>query len=118
MCIRDSPYTYYTKVTREDSDAIFAFLQSLEAVQNPVDRNTLPFPFSIRLLMKGWNLLFFRPGAFEPVIGRSAEWNRGAYLVEGLGHCGACHTPKNMLGATRPPRPSAAANSRAGSRLP
>ncbi|QDJ09451.1 Cytochrome c [Roseomonas mucosa] len=95
------PYTYYTKVTREDSDAIFAFLQSLEAVQNPVDRNTLPFPFSIRLLMKGWNLLFFRPGAFEPVIGRSAEWNRGAYLVEGLGHCGACHTPKNMLGGDK-----------------
>ncbi|MCK8787850.1 cytochrome c [Roseomonas sp. NAR14] len=95
------PYTYYTRVTREDSDAIFAFLRSLEPVRNPVDRSTLPFPLDIRLAMLGWNMLFFTPQTFEPDPGRSAEFNRGAYLVEGLGHCGACHTPMNMLGASR-----------------
>ena len=51
--------------------------------------------------MAGWNLLYFREGEFEPNAGKSAEWNRGAYLVEGAGHCAACHTPKNVLGATK-----------------
>jgi mono/diheme cytochrome c family protein len=95
------PYTYYTKVSRADSDDIFAYLQTLEPAPNSVDRNTLPFPFNIRTVMLGWNLLFFKPGEFTPDPARSAEFNRGAYLVEGLGHCGACHTPMNNLGANK-----------------
>src|SRR5690606_11424013 len=59
------------------------------------------FPFNIRAVMRVWNGLFFEPGRFQPVIGRTDEWNRGAYLVEGLGHCGACHTPVNALGGSR-----------------
>ncbi|MBV9783472.1 MAG: c-type cytochrome [Acidisphaera sp.] len=93
------PYTYYTKVTRADSDAIYAFLRTLPAVHNAVDRDTLPFPFKVRALMLGWNEMFFRAGTFEADPQRSAEYNRGAYLVEGLGHCGACHTPMNWAGA-------------------
>jgi mono/diheme cytochrome c family protein len=71
---------------------------SLPAVRNPVDSNHLPFPLDIRLSMAAWNALYFSPGPFAPVSGKSPEWNRGAYLVEGPAHCGMCHTPKNMLG--------------------
>ena len=68
---------------------------------NAVNRRTLPFPFSVRALMIGWNSLFFKPSPFVPDPQRSAEFNRGAYLVEGLGHCGACHTPLNAFGANK-----------------
>jgi mono/diheme cytochrome c family protein len=95
------PYPFYTRVTRADTDAIFAYLRSLPPVVNRVNRNTLPFPFNIRLSMLGWNALFFKPAGFVPEPGRSDEFNRGAYLVEGLGHCGACHTPLNVLGANK-----------------
>jgi mono/diheme cytochrome c family protein len=95
------PYTYYTKVTRADSDAIFAYLRSLDPVSNTVNRNTLPFPFNIRSSMSAWNALFFTPGVFKPDPNKSEEFNRGAYLVEGLGHCGACHTPLNAFGANK-----------------
>ena len=95
------PYTYYTKVSREDVDAIYAFLRSLTPVSNAVDRDTLPFPFSIRASMIGWDALFFTPGRFEPDPQKSKDFNRGAYLVEGLGHCGACHTPMNAVGASQ-----------------
>ncbi|WP_407165741.1 c-type cytochrome [Bradyrhizobium sp. ORS 111] len=95
------PYPYYTKVERSDLDAMYQYLRALPPVENRVNRNTLPFPFNIRLLMKGWNALFFTPGSFTPDPARSAEFNRGAYLVEGLGHCGACHTPFNAFGASQ-----------------
>ena len=95
------PYPWYTKVTRKDVDAIYAYLRTLPAVENRVNRNTLPFPFNIRLSMIGWNALFFTPGEFKPDPKRSDEFNRGAYLVEGLGHCGACHTPFNSFGASQ-----------------
>lgn len=95
------PYPYYTKVERGDLDAIYAYLRTLPPVENRVDRDTLPFPFNIRLLMKGWNTLFFTPGTFKPDPARSVEFNRGAYLVDGLGHCGACHTPFNAFGASK-----------------
>ncbi len=95
------PYTYYTKVTRADSDAIYAYLRSLDPVSNTVNRSTLPFPFSIRTSMAAWNALFFTPGAFKPDPNKSEDFNRGAYLVEGLGHCGACHTPLNAFGANK-----------------
>jgi mono/diheme cytochrome c family protein len=95
------PYPYYSKVTRADVDAIYAYLRTLPPVTNTINRNTLPFPFNIRLSMSGWNALFFTPGPFVPDPKRSDEFNRGAYLVEGLGHCGACHTPFNAFGASK-----------------
>jgi mono/diheme cytochrome c family protein len=95
------PYPYYTKVTRRDADAIFDYLRSLAPVSNSVNRTTLPFPFSIRTAMLGWDALFFSSGTFAPDSKRSEQFNRGAYLVEGLGHCGACHTPLNALGANK-----------------
>ena len=95
------PYTYFTRMPRADTDAIFAYLNTLEPVNNAVDRNALPFPFNIRASMLAWNALFFEPGEFRPDPNRSAEWNRGAYIVEGPAHCGACHTPKNLLGGDR-----------------
>jgi len=95
------PYPFYTRVARTDTDAIYAYLRSLAPVVNRVNRNTLPFPFNIRLSMLGWNALFFKPAGFVPEPGRSEEFNRCAYLVEGLGHCGACHTPLNVLGANK-----------------
>ena len=95
------PYPSYTKVRREDVDAIFAYLQSLPAHRNKTREHRLDFPFSIRSLIPTWQLLFFEPGAFEADEQRSAAWNRGAYLVNGLGHCNACHTDRDAFGATR-----------------
>jgi mono/diheme cytochrome c family protein len=95
------PYTNYTKVTRDDVLAIRAYLNTVPAVRNAVKSNQLPFPLSIRWSMIVWDKLFFTPGTFHPAANKSAEYNRGAYLAEGLGHCGACHTPKNFLGADK-----------------
>jgi mono/diheme cytochrome c family protein len=95
------PYTYYTKLTRDDALAIRAYLNTVPAVHNPVRPDQLPFPLDVRASMIAWNALFFTPGPFVPVAGKSAEWNRGAYLAEGLGHCGLCHTPKNLLGGDK-----------------
>jgi mono/diheme cytochrome c family protein len=92
------PYTYYTKMTREDVIAIRAYLDTLQPVRNLVQANQLPFPFNQRETMLGWNEFYFRPGEFKPNRGRSPEWNRGAYLVAGAEHCGLCHTPKNAMG--------------------
>lgn len=95
------PYPNYTKLTHDDVMAIRAYLRTVKAVNNKVDRSTLPFPFSIRSGMRAWNGLFFKEGEFKPDPNKSAEWNRGAYLVQGPGHCGACHTPKNVAGADK-----------------
>jgi mono/diheme cytochrome c family protein len=92
------PYTYMTKTSREDALAIRAYLNTVPAVRNPVRTNQLPFPFNIRLGLAAWDQLYFTPGPFHPDPNKSAEWNRGAYLVEGLMHCGLCHTPKNFAG--------------------
>lgn len=99
------PYNYYTRVTREDADAIFAYLRTLPKVEKRIDRNRLPFPFNIRWLVTFWNWLFLDEGPYRPDASKSAEWNRGAYLVEGLGHCQACHTPRNRLGGAKNDRP-------------
>jgi mono/diheme cytochrome c family protein len=93
------PYTFYTKVTRDDVNAIYAYLRSLKPVRNAVTVDELRFPFDIRLTQLFWRELYFTPGVFQPDPAKSAAWNRGAYLVEGLGHCGACHSPRNALGA-------------------
>jgi mono/diheme cytochrome c family protein len=92
------PYTYYTKMTRADVLAIRAYLNTVQPVHNLVNANQLPFPFNQRESMVGWDELYFRPGQFRLDPTKSAEWNRGAYLVEGVEHCGLCHTPKNALG--------------------
>jgi mono/diheme cytochrome c family protein len=95
------PYTEYTKVTDEDVHAIYAYLKSLTPVSYTPPKNEMPVPFSQRGLMTFWNMLFLQQGRYQPDATQSAEWNRGAYLVEGLGHCGACHTPRNQLGGER-----------------
>ena len=92
------PYTYLTHMTRDDALAIRAYLNTVPAVNHRVVANQLPFPFNIRLAMTVWNALFFKEGTFQPQADKTAEWNRGAYLVEGPEHCGMCHTPKNVLG--------------------
>ena len=94
------PFGDYTKVTRADSDAIFAYLRSVPAVPQPNRPHDLHFPFDNRSLILGWRTLFFTEGTYRPDSARSEEWNRGAYLVEGLGHCGMCHTPINELGGS------------------
>ena len=99
------PYTYYTKITRDDALAIRAYLDTVPAVYNPVNPNQLPFPFNIRASMIFWDRLFFTPGTFRPAADKSEQWNRGAYLAEGLGHCGLCHTPKNFLGGDKASEP-------------
>jgi mono/diheme cytochrome c family protein len=96
------PYPYFTKLTRDDVTAIHAYLNTLQPVRNPRHANELKWGLNHRVFMRGWNMLFFKPGTFKPDPNKSAEWNRGAYLVEGAGHCGACHTPKNALGADKP----------------
>lgn len=95
------PYPWYTKVTRDDALAIRAFLNSLDPVKAERRPNALDWPLNYREVMVGWNELFFTEGEFSPDPKKSAEWNRGAYLVEGLGHCGACHTPTNFVGAAK-----------------
>jgi mono/diheme cytochrome c family protein len=92
------PYTYYTKMPRADVLAIRAYLDTVQSVHNKVIANQLPFPFNQRESMLGWNALYFEPGLIKPDPSKSAEWNRGAYLVEGPEHCGLCHTPKNAMG--------------------
>jgi mono/diheme cytochrome c family protein len=92
------PYTYYTKISRDDALAIRAYLNTVPPIHNEVNADRLPFPFRVRANMAVWDYLFFKPGEFRPDPNKSAEWNRGAFLTEGLGHCGLCHTPKNMLG--------------------
>jgi len=95
------PYDHFTKLSDDDVRAIYAFLMTRAPVHAANQRNALSFPFNIRPLVAGWKLLFFKEGRFEPDEGRSAELNRGAYLVEALAHCGACHTPRNALGAVK-----------------
>jgi mono/diheme cytochrome c family protein len=95
------PYTNYTRISRRDSDAMFAYLRSLAPVSRPNHAHELAFPYNHRLLLVAWRWLFFRPGVYEPEQGHSSDWNRGAYLVQGLGHCSACHEARNALGATR-----------------
>ena len=95
-------YDHFTRLSEEDVRALYAYFMSQTPVHAPARPSGIPFPFNIRYLQAGWKLLFFRPGRFEPDAEKSAEWNRGAYLAQGLSHCGACHTPRNLLGAEKP----------------
>ncbi|MCY1516468.1 Nicotinate dehydrogenase subunit B [compost metagenome] len=93
------PYTAFAKVSDADMQALYAYLMSAEPVKSAVPQTQLAFPFNVRPLLAGWNLLFHRNEPFKADPARSAQWNRGAYLAEGLGHCSACHSPRNALGA-------------------
>ena len=97
------PYPNYTRVVRADSDAIYAYLHSLAPVVQPNTPHDLRFPFDQQVSLAVWRALFFAPRTYAPERSRSAEWNRGAYLVEGLGHCNACHSSRNALGASAGP---------------
>ena len=103
------PYPAYTKMTRDDALAIRAYLATVNPVSNAVEVNQLPFPFNIRLSLVFWNALNFTPGRYQPNPQKSAEWNRGAYIVEGAAHCGTCHTPKTVLGGDKSDAPLAGA---------
>jgi mono/diheme cytochrome c family protein len=96
------PYNHTSVVTREDSDAIFAWLITLAPVAQAQPAHTLTWPFGTQPALAVWRSLFFEPSPFKENKAESAEWNRGAYLVQGLGHCAACHSPRNALGATGP----------------
>lgn len=93
------PYTNYTKISRQDADAMYAYLSSVPAATQPNRAHELRFPYDHRVLLTASRLLFFRPGVFQSDPAQSPRWNRGAYLVEGLGHCSACHEARNALGA-------------------
>ncbi|MEA2917342.1 MAG: hypothetical protein QOJ15_9423, partial [Bradyrhizobium sp.] len=95
------PYPAYTRMTRDDVLAIRAYLATVEPVHQPVKSNTLPFPFNIRAAMRVWDALYFTDGEFQPDSRQPPAWNRGAYLVQGPGHCTACHTPKTLLGGDK-----------------
>jgi mono/diheme cytochrome c family protein len=95
------PYDHFTKATDEDIHALYSFLMSLPATRNVIPANQLSFPFSFRPIIAGWKVLFLSQARLENDTSKSAGWNRGRYLVEGLGHCGSCHTPRNALGGEK-----------------
>jgi len=95
------PFASYTKVTRADSDAIYAYLMSVQPVKQKNRPHELRFPFNKRELLIGWRTLYFKEGEYQPDPKQSEQWNRGAYLVEGLGHCSMCHTAINALGGSK-----------------
>lgn len=98
------PYLHYTQMTDTDLDALWAYMQTIAPVTNAVTVNRLPFPFDVRASLYVWRKLYFKEGRFEPVSDKSAAWNRGAYLVDALGHCSSCHTPRGPLGGPIPSR--------------
>jgi nicotinate dehydrogenase subunit B len=95
------PYVHFTKANDADLQALYAYLMAQAPVRAENRETTLAFPFNLRPLIAGWNALFHEPGAFQVDATKSELWNRGAYLIEGLGHCGACHSPRNALGAEK-----------------
>ncbi|MGU4701505.1 c-type cytochrome [Burkholderia cepacia] len=95
------PYTAFAKMSESDMMALYAYLMSQPAVKSTPPKTRLPFPMNQRRLVAGWNWMFHDARSYEPNPTRSALWNRGKYLVDGAGHCGACHTPRNVLGAEK-----------------
>ena len=93
------PYYAFTKLSDDDVKGLYAYLMTRPAVNSTVPNNTLPFPLNIRAFQEGWKILFFRSARYQADQSKSAEWNRGAYLAEGLADCSGCHTPRNPLGA-------------------
>jgi nicotinate dehydrogenase subunit B len=99
------PYEHFTKMSDGDVAALYAYFTARPPVHAERPANELPFPLGWRPLLAGWNLLFFDPGRFTLSPAHDAEWNRGAYLTEAVAHCGACHTPRNALGAEQHDHP-------------
>ena len=95
------PYTAYTRLSDEDVAALYAYFKTLKPVSAPARDNDMSFPFNQRWALGAWKMLFFDEGRFANDASKSQEWNRGAYLVESLGHCSACHSPRNLLGAEK-----------------
>jgi mono/diheme cytochrome c family protein len=92
------PYTSYRHMQLDDVRDLYAYLKTLPPVRGKARRHDLSFPFNVRRLLGGWKLLFLNGGPYEPDPSKSAQWNRGAYLVNGPGHCAECHSPRNALG--------------------
>jgi len=95
------PYTHFARTSEADMQALYAYLMAQPPVSATAPKNALAFPFNLRPLLAGWKALFHQSGPFRPDLTKSDTWNRGAYLVEALGHCSACHSPRNLLGAER-----------------
>ena len=93
------PYYAFTKLSDDDVKALYAYLMTRPAVSNTVPANTVLFPLNIRAFQEGWKILFFRSARYKADPSSSDEWNRGAYLAEGLADCSGCHSPRNPLGA-------------------
>ena len=96
------PYDHFAKLSDDDLHALYAFLMTRLPVEARIPANRLPFPLDQRWLLPFWNALFLDDERFRPDPSHDAEWNRGAYLISGLGHCGDCHTPRNLLAAEKP----------------
>lgn len=94
------PFTSYTRMLRQDIADLKAYLDTVKPVRNAVRSHDLRFPYNVRFALAVWKWLYFEPGSFKTDPGKSASWNRGAYLVTGPGHCGECHTARNFLGAS------------------
>lgn len=94
------PYTNYTSVSRDDSDALYAYFKTIPAVKQKSQPHSLRFPYNQQAMLAVWRALYFKPAVFEADKSKPADWNRGAYLVNGLGHCVACHSTRNVLGAS------------------
>jgi mono/diheme cytochrome c family protein len=94
------PYSEFTRISRDDSDALFAWLSSQAPVRHPNRDHALTWPYNSQWALGVWRALYFRPGTFQPDAARTEQWNRGAYLVQGLGHCSACHAARNAMGAS------------------
>ncbi len=107
------PYDYFTRASDADLGALYAYLMSLDPIVAEAAQNDLVFPFSVRPLLAGWKVLYLDEGALQPDPAQDEEWNRGRYLVESLGHCGACHSPRNALGAAAKTGPKAYAGGEA-----
>ena len=99
------PYENYTKMTAADMDALWAYMRTVRPVKNTPPKNTLPFPFTVRTGLAVWQSLYFTPGPFAPNPRKDARWNRGSYLVQAMGHCGQCHTPRNEAQAMQTRHP-------------
>ena len=95
------PYPAYAKMSDADIADLWAYFKTVKPIRHAVDVNQLRFPFNLRFMMRGWNMLFFRPALYAPDKAKSAAWNRGAYIATGPAHCGTCHTPKSLFGADK-----------------
>lgn len=98
------PFTAYAKMTDQDLLDLWTYMQSVPAVAEPAPRHALDNPLLVRPLMRPWRTLFFKPGTLAPVDGKTESWERGRYIVEGIGHCTECHTPRNSLGVLQTKR--------------